>query len=481
MPSTPYHPKTPSARKQMRNWMRQENSRLNYLLGAAAFVVLFYGIPSASLRGKSMIPVLVAGIAAILFVFVLLPRLLGTKFVIKHSAVGRQIQSFGDFDTVYAEILAALQSPLYTNGTEFISEKFIFLMAERTDVPQSPVFQRPGRLLILPVAWLARVSVKPNEPYPDEMNTIIFRTEHPLANAPSSSRLYTMTVHMDADATEELVGAITAHIQPASSTAECFDSYAQSEAPKKDVAANAYPFTSARTPAARSAARFRSDPLRELRAGKMRVFRLVVSLIVLANVGTMLLLYFLTENHTLSTLPRDFVRLIRRDVLANPQALFFLLGLLAFYLIPTIFVYVMIQRWYRGFLAEYEKLPQQEQQELLAKLCDNFETGEPAVIYTERCFCFRDARRFSFQVLLPYSSVLWVYRSHSHFQVGNTAPGLSTEVNFYRLIVRTANRKKYCIPSGDEPKLLKRVPDAVTGYGDIQREAYLDKIRERKG
>ncbi len=480
MSATPYKSQTTSARKQMRSWMRQEYSRLNYLLGVMAFCVVFYSFFYSLSYKRSTSPGIVAGVAVILFVFVVLPHLLCTKFAIKHSAVGRQLKSFGDFNTVYAEILTALQSPLYTNGTEIISGKYIFLMTEPPHAPQFPAFQNPGRLLVLPVEWLARVSIKPNEPYPDEMNTVIFRTQHPLANATSSNSVYTMTIHMDADATAELVDTITAHITSEPFAEEIFRSCTQSAAPKKHAAANSYPFKSTRTPAARFAARFRSNPLRELRAGKMRVFRLVILFIVLVNVGAMLFLYFLQKNHTLSTLPRDFIRFIHRDVLGNPQALAFLLALLAFYLIPAIAIYVLIQRWYRGFLAEYEKLPQQEQQELLEKLCDNFETGQPVVIYTERCFCFRDAHRFSFQVLLPYSSVLWMYRSHNFFQINNSPSGLSTEVNFYRLIVRTENRKKYCIPSGDEPKLSKRIPDAVVGYGDIQRETYLDKVRERK-
>lgn len=469
---------TASVRKYMRGWMSQETARLRLLLPAAVLSILFFLIPYSSLRGRSTMPAII-GFAVFLFVFLLLPRLLCARFFVKHSAIGRQIQSFGDFDTVYNEIILALCSPLYTNGTEVITEKYIFLMPQKETSLQATAFQNTGRLLILPVEQLTRVSIKPNEPYPDEMNTILFRTIHPSAHASFANGLYTMTVHLDAAATAELVAAVTANIQSPASKEESGYLHTPSLTYNSPRTVNSYPYKSTHSPAARSAARFRSDPLRQLLAGKMRVFRIVVILIVLVNVGTILFTYFMSGG-TLSTMPRDFARFIHRELLNNSRNLLFLLGLFAFYLIPIISVYVMIKRWYRGFLAQYNKLPQQEQQELLAKLCDTFETGKPPVIYTQRCFCFHDTHRLSFQILLPYSSVHWIYRSHSFFRIGSPTPGLDTEVNFYRTIVRTADRKKYCIPSGDEPKLSKRVPDAITGYGDIQREAYLDRIRSLK-
>lgn len=470
---------TAAARRFMRSWMSQETARLRLLLPAAAFAILFFSFPYASLRGRSAIPFFIIGLGVLLFVFVLLPRLLCTGFFVKHSAIGRQLKSFGDFDTVYAEILSALCSPLYTNGTEVITEKYIFLMPQQETALQSPAFQNNGRLLILPTGQLTRVSIKPNEPYPDEMNTILFRTRLTSANASSADALYTMTVHLDAAATAGLVTAVTANMKTPDFKAEdaCFHTPPLTQKSARTV--NSYPYRSTRSPLARSAARFCSDPLRQLLAGKMRVFRIVVTLIVLVNVGMLLFIYFVAGG-TLSTMPRDFNRFIHRELLENPQNLLFLLGLLAVYLIPIISIYVMIKCWYRGFLRQYNKLPQQEQQELLTKLCDSFETGKPPVIYTEHCFCFHDTHRFTFQILLPYSSVHWIYRSHSFFRIGSPAPGLDTEVDFYRTIVRTADRKKYCIASGDEPKLSKRVPDAITGYGDIQREAYLDRIREIK-
>ena len=99
-----------------------------------------------------------------------------------------------------------------------------------------------------------------------------------------------------------------------------------------------------------------------------------------------MLVYLLTDGHTLSTIPHDLSSFIHHELISNPEQIFFLLGLLAFYLIPTLLIYLGIQCWYRRFLAEYEKLPSTEQKELLKKLCDNFETGQPVVIYTEHCF-----------------------------------------------------------------------------------------------
>lgn len=494
---------TTDPHKQMHYWMSQEFSKLHLLLLAVAFCMIFYGISVFTLYNKASRIFIFLGLMLFLFTLVLLPRLLCTKFMVKHSAIGRQLRVFGDFDTIYPEILAAVESPLYTNGTELVSKKYIFLMPEPAQSPQISSFQNKGKLFILPVRWLSRVSIKPNEPYPDEMNTILFRLQHRPANISASNGLYTMTIHMDASATKELVTAITAHMNavngngqdvdflgPLASFSEKTGDFTAKSAfftekigeptafsPKQIT--NAPPSGRRRSPAARSAARFRSNPLRELRDGKMRVFRLVVLLILFANVGTILWIYFMLDG-SLSTLPRDFVRFIHRELLSNPQNLLFALGLLAIYLIPTLFVYVMIRRWYRGFLEEYEKLPQTEQQELLKQLCDNFETGQPAVIYTGRCFCFRDMRRLSFQTLLPYSSVLWIYRTHGAFPIGGPAPGLETQIDFCHLVIRTDHRKKYRIASGDEPKLYKRMPDAIKGYGDIQRETYLNKLRSLK-
>lgn len=472
MSTTPDSYPTTNPRKLMRYWMTQEFAKLRILLLAAAFLMVFYGIPFSSLHHKTPVIFILLGIVLFLFILVLLPRMLCTKFMVKHSAIGRQLLAFGDFDTVYREILTAVESPLYTNGTELISENYIFLMPQPAQALQTPAYENKGRLLILPVQWLSRVSIKPNEPYPDEMNTILFRLGQLPANASTSNGLYTMTVHMGTEAATKLISTITAHMSAADFTGQpaTFE-------PKRMT--NAYPSKPKRTPAARSAARFRSDPLRELRAGKMRVFRLVVSLIVFVNVGMLLWIYFISGG-SLSTLPQDFIRFIHNELLSNPPTLFFLLGLLAIYLVPIISIYIMIRCWYRGFLEQYEKLPQTEQQELLKQLCDNFETGQPAIIFTERCFCFRNMRRLSFQTLLPYSSVLWIYRTHGAFPIGSSVPGLETQVDFYHLIIRTDCRKKYRIASSEMSKLSKRMPDAITGYGDIQREAYLNKLRSLK-
>lgn len=491
---------TTNPHKKMRYWMSQEFARVRMLLLTAAFFMFFYAIPFFTLHHKSSVIFIFLGITLFLFVLVLLPRILCTKFMVKHSAIGRQIKAFGDFDTVYREILAAVGSPLYTNGTELISENYIFLMPEPAKSAQLPAFQSKGRLFILPVKWLSRVSIKPNEPYPDEMNTVLFRLGHLPANASTSNGLYTMTVHMGAEETAKLVTTINACMSAADSTGQSgfftgksgnpasnssfsgrytAGSSTQSAMFETERVTNAYPSKPKRTPAARSAARFRSNPLHELRAGKMRVLRLIVSFIVLVNVGMLLWIYFISGG-SLSTLPQDFIHFIHRELLPNPQYLFFVLGLLAIYLVPTLSIYIMIRRWYHGFMEQYEKLPQPEQQELLKQLCDNFETGQPAIIYTEHCFCFRNMRCLSFQTLVPYASVLWIYRAHSTFPVVNSVPGLETQVDFYYLVIRTDHRKKYRIAYSDGSKLSKRVPDAITGYGDIQKETYFDKLRSLK-
>lgn len=496
-----------SDRNMMRYWIRQESTSLRMIIYVLAFTLCLFGIPNASLHNRLTPAGVIVRIAVPLVVIALFPRLLGTKFAVKHSAIGRQLQRFGDFDTVYADVCAAAQSPLYTNGTEVISGKYIFLMTEPANAVQTPTFGNAGKLLILSVNELERVSIKPNTLYSDEMNTVLFRTNRPIAGALTGGNLFTMTVHMDTAATEELVAAIAANMHTQKEAAEQAD-YAkpfprrQTAAHTKDFSdeqaaartqefayqqtdrANSYPYKSTRSPAARSAARFRSNPLRELLAGKLRVFRLIIFFIIFANVGTPLLVYFITDNHTLSTLPRDFVRFIRiarNDLIADPGNLALFLGLLACYIIPLTLIYIMIRRWYRRFLREYEKLPHQEQETLLAQLCDNFETGQPAVIFTEHCFCFRNIRMLKFQTLLPYTSVLWIYRSHSQFELGNMSPSpFSTQVDFQGLVIRTADRRKYRLSTSAESTLHRRVPDAVIGYGDVQRETYLDKIRARK-
>ena len=58
---------------------------------------------------------------------------------------------------------------------------------------------------------------------------------------------------------------------------------------------------------------------------------------------------------------------------------------------------------------------------------------------------------------------------------------MEQQVDFYHLIIRTANRRKYRIASGSEPKLTQHAPKAIVGYGAIQREAYLELVRENKG
>lgn len=507
MSPNPIEQQSVSGRNMMRYWIRQESIRMRMVIYVIVFAVCLYGIPMASLHDRLTPAGIVVRIAVPCLFIVLLPRLLCTKFAVKHSAIGRQLQRFGDFDTVYADVCAAAQSPLYTNGTEVISDKYIFLMPEPANAAQTPTFGNAGRLLILSVNELERVSIKPNTLYSDEMNTVLFRTNRPIAGALTGGNLFTMTVHMDTEATEALVAAITANMHMQHSAAEPADIHAQvfngwqtaarEEASSNEQTgdrtqefayrqtdrANSYPYKSTRSPAARSAARFRSNPLRELLAGKLRVFRLIIFFIIFANVGTPLLVYFITDNHTLSTLPRDFVRFIRiarNDLAADVKNLALFLGLLAFYVISMSLIYIMIKRWYRKFLKEYEKLPHQEQELLLSKLCDSFETGRPEVIYTEHCFCFRNTRMLGFQTLVPYKSVLWIYRSHSRLEFGDMSPNpLSSQIYFQGLVIRTADRKKYHVPTSAESTLHRRVPDAVIGYGDVQREAYLDRLREK--
>ncbi|MDE7326893.1 MAG: hypothetical protein K2N63_11590 [Lachnospiraceae bacterium] len=428
----------------------------------------------------------------LLAIILILRFLCTTRFAVRHSGIGRQIARFGDFNSIYPNICAAAQAPLYSNGTEVISKDYIFLMPEPDDTMQRTPFGNSPKLLILSVQELARISVKPNAPYPEEMNTLIFRTPPDLEtgyetfhtspstktgnkafqsaspSANGNERLYTMTVHLDTMAAQELTLILTKQMQE-NSTNFPTQNHTIPPLPK-----------SRRTLAERSFARFCANPLRELRAGKMRVFRFVVFSILLVNIGAMLFIYFITGNRTLSRLPHDFVGFIRRELLANPDQLLFLIGLLAFYLIPILLVYMCIQRWYHHFLEEYEKLPHIEQTELLEKLCDNFKTGQPAVIYTEHCFCFRNLRAFSFQTLLPYSSVLWIYRTHSAFALPSQIPGTKQQVEFYHLIIRTANHQKYRIASSNEPQLSQRAPEAILGYGDIQREAYLELARKKK-
>ncbi len=466
------------SRNMIHYWMCQETSRLRTGITVLASIILIYGIPFFSLYHKRTIVDLILRLATFIFIIIGTRFLCCTKFAIKHSAIGKQLLRFGEFQTVYSEICAAAKTSIYTNGTEIISEKYIFLMPEPANTPSPTPFSAPAKLLILSVHELERVSVKPNAPYPDEMNTLLFRTAK-LKEASLDNRLYMMTVHMDKEAAQALADLIMQKIPK-----ETYREDAQtSDIPpfSRPVRVNSYPFKTSRTPASRSFARFRANPLKELRAGKMRVFYLVVFLIIFVNIGTIMLVYFLAGGHTLSTIPHDLSNFIHHELISNPEQILFLLGLLAFYLIPTLLIYLRIQSWYRRFLSEYEKLPSKEQKELLEKLCDNFETGRPTVIYTEHCFCFRNLRSFSFQTLLPYTSVLWIYRTHTAFALPTKTPGTEYPVEFYHLIIRTEDRRKYRIASDNEPELSKRTPEAVVGYGDIQRETYLDLRRKRRG
>lgn len=463
------------SRNMIHYWMRQETSRLRAGITVLASIVLIYGIPFFSIYHKRTIIDFILRLITLIFIIISLRFLCCTKFAIRHSAIGKQLPRFGEFQTVYTEICAAAKTPIYTNGTEIISEKYIFLMPEPANAPSPTPFSAPTKLLILSVHELERVSVKPNAPYPDEMNTLLFRTAK-LKEASLDNRLYMMTVHMDKEAAQALADLITQKI-PKKTYQEDTQT---SDTSLRSARANSYPFKTSRTPASRSFARFRANPLKELRAGKMRVFYLVVFLIIFANIGTIMLVYFLTDGHTLSTIPHDFINFIHNELILQPKQMFFLLGLLAFYLIPMLLIYLGIQCWYRRFLTEYEKLPLKEQKELLKKLCDNFETGQPIVIYTEHCFCFRNLRSFSFQTLLPYTSVLWIYRTHTAFALPTKTPGTEQSVEFYHLIIHTQDRRKYRIASNSEPELSRRAPEAVVGYGDIQRETYLDLIKARK-
>ncbi len=466
------------SRNMIHYWMCQETSRLRTGITVLASIVLIYGIPFFSLYHKRTIVDLILRLTTFIFIIIGTHFLCCTKFAIKHSAIGKQLLRFGEFQTVYSEICAAAKTSIYTNGTEIISEKYIFLIPEPANAPSPTPFSAPAKLLILSVHELERVSVKPNAPYPDEMNTLLFRTTK-LKEASLDNRLYMMTVHMDKEAAQALADLIMQKIPK-----ETYREDAQtSDIPpfSRPVRVNSYPFKTSHTPASRSFARFRANPLKELRAGKMRVFYLVVFLIIFVNIGTIMLVYFLAGGHTLSTIPRDLSNFIHHELISNPEQILFLLGLLAFYLIPTLLIYLRIQSWYRRFLSEYEKLPSNEQKELLEKLCDNFETGRPTIIYTEHCFCFRNLRSLSFQTLLPYTSVLWIYRTHTAFALPTKTSGTEYPVEFYHLIIRTEDRRKYRIASDNEPELSKRAPEAVVGYGDIQRETYLDLRRKRRG
>lgn len=474
--------KSPMSETHSRNmihyWMRQETSRLRAGITVFASTILIYSIPFFSIYNKRVVIDLILRSATLIVIIIILRFLCCTKFAIRHSAIGKQFSRFGEFQTVYTEICAAAKTPIYTNDTEVISEKYIFLMPEPANASSSPTpFSAPAKLLILSVYELERVSVKPNAPYPDEMNTLLFRTAK-LKEASLDNRLYMMTVHMDKEAAQVLADLITQKI-PREIYQE--DTKTSGIPPFSHPArAHSYPFKTSRTPASRSFARFGANPLKELRAGKMRVFYLTVFLIIFVNIGTLMLVYLLTDGHTLSTIPHDLSSFIHHELISNPEQIFFLLGLLAFYLIPTLLIYLGIQCWYRRFLAEYEKLPSTEQKELLKKLCDNFETGQPVVIYTEHCFCFRNLRALSFQTLLSYTSVLWIYRTHTAFALPTKTPGTEYPVEFYHLIIRTENCRKYRIASSNEPELARHAPEAVVGYGDIQRETYLDLRRKRK-
>lgn len=484
-------PQSGPAHDMLRCWMRQESMQLRIVIYVIAFNFFLFRILTPYAGQSLTAPDIIVPAAVLCLLILLLPRLLATKFAVKHSAVGRQLESFGDFNAVYADVCGAVQTPLYTNGTELISEKYIFLMPEPVNAAQTRMFSSAGRLLIIPTALLERVSVKPNTLYSDEMNTLIFRTARPLANASANGSLFTMTVHMDAAAAQKLADTITENIcaqgaaggQASPSASNSAETSARTFGSRENSREASYPFPSKRSPAARSAARFRSDPLRELLAGKLRVFRFIVFFIVLANVGTPLILYFITDNHTLSTLPQDFlqfIRIMRSDLAADVKNLALFLGLLAFYIIPLTAIYIMIRRWYRRFLTEYEKLPRQEQETLLSKLCDNFETGQPELICTEHCFCFRNIRMLKFQTLLPYSSVLWIYRSRIPLIFANAKTGSAAQAELEQLVIRTADRRKYRMSLSAEQALHRRVPDAVTGYGDIQKETYLDMVRSLK-
>ncbi|MDE7299150.1 MAG: hypothetical protein K2N94_10035 [Lachnospiraceae bacterium] len=208
-----FHKARPAAeRNMMRYWVRLETLRLRMILSFFAVTFCLYSIPHSSLRGRFSIAGSAIRIAAVLLLVLLLFHLTGTKFAVKHSAIGRQLERFGDFNTIYREVCAAAQSPLYTNGTEVISEDYIFLMPEPANAPQSTLFSFSGRLLILSVEELESVSVTPDALYPDEMNTILFRTARPLKDAVSDSCRYEMTVHTDTAAAQELVQAITARM-----------------------------------------------------------------------------------------------------------------------------------------------------------------------------------------------------------------------------------------------------------------------------
>ena len=467
------------SRNMMHYWMLQETARPRMIINFITGLFLLYTIFISPFRHIDKTLELILRVVVLLAVILIGRLLCTTRFFIRHSNIGKQIMRFGDFNSVYPKICAAAQTPLYTNGTEVISKDFIFLMPEPDNAPQPNPFSKSPKLTILSVKELTRVSIKPNAPFPEEMNTLIFRTLSPsrvenekfrtvnLSGA-ENEYFFMMTVHLHTEAAQELTQAITKEMQENIPHAN----------PKNHTAPLPKP---RRTLAERSHARFCSDPLRELRAGKMRVFRLIVLLILLVNVGAMLFLYFMTGDRTLSRLPHDFVMFARNELLGKPDQLFFLLILLAIYLVPMLLIYMRIRCWYQHFLNEYEKLPHKEQTELLAKLCENFKTGQPVVIYTEHCFCFRNLRSLSFQTLLPYSCVLWIYRTHSAFTVPTRTPGMEQQVDFYHLIIRTANRRKYRIASGSEPKLTQHAPKAIVGYGAIQREAYLELVRENKG
>ena len=491
-----------SGRTMMHCWMRLETLRPRMIFSIFAVTFCFFFLFRSMTHGWFSAAAAVGTAAGVLLLMLIVSRLCVSKFAVKHSAVGRQLKRFGDFRTVYSEICAAAQEPLYTNGTEVISRDYIFLTPEQSDLTESPF--SGGRLLILAVSELESVCVQPDALYPDEMNTILFCTANPLKGASADSCRYQMTVHLDASSTQQLADAVSANLREkrrtaaepfarTAGTAQQLESKTQADctfsgstggfgtsaACPAAARPNSYPYKSMRSPAARSAARFRSDPLHELLSGKLRVFRLVVSLILFVNLGAILFIYFLTGG-ALSSLPRDFVHFVRRELLGQPDQLYFLLGLAAMYLIPSLFIYIMIRRWYRCFLEQFERLPQPEQKELLSALCDNFETGRPAVIYTAHCICFRNMRMLSFQTLLPYPSILWIYRSRGAFLLPVPNMDASLPVEFCHLVIRTANRRKYRIPSDEETALSRRVLHAVVGYGEDEKQLYREKLREQK-
>ncbi len=393
---------------------------------------------------KELAIVLVAAVV----LWLVLRRICGSLFSIRHSHVGRQLMKYGDLKSVIQDVEEQAAKAWYVTHDQAITEKYLMVMRPNEAYNMaSAMFVTQNLFYIVSTGDMERVEIQTDWRYADEMNTLVCHTmqgEH-----------YEITVYRSREEVQRIKAELERCIRQGIGPKNVESRENKEKEERWTVRINRRKNLLMR-PAGYTVA--------ECYAKKKKIFWGVTIAIVLVLVG-MLTWFGWMADYSLERYLRDIYRYPKDTLLVA-----------AMYIIPLTGCYIFIRRMESQVKKTYDSLKHFEREEVDKLIAQSPEISGGEILYAQNAFWFRDASRLLFHNLVRYEDVLWIYPSKGAFQPNVEGVDMPT-IQFMKIVFHTRDGKKHSILMADWNVFSSYFPYAIKGYGKQQKKAYREFLK----